>query len=184
LESNILIPIVAFLSTVTILGILLYRYLRQEQKKVIPEDTYNAARTEFHARKNRWLYNPTFASIVSRLLIFYSTFVVVVALSQLAMGLLNGNTARENIRLVLLSIVGSPLILFIFPIGIAALFAPESLYAWNFEGIVVGYILYLVICSPGIFVKDRRVFTILYLIFITLLIVNAVGCSRVSIPDL
>jgi hypothetical protein len=179
MESNVLILIVAFLLTVTILGILLDRYLRQEQKKVIPENQYNAAWAEYYTRKARQVHTPTTCSlVVFRLLIFYSTFVGGIALSGLVEAVIQGDSALEISRSVLSLVIASPFILLVFPIGIDALFMPNS------QGGVVGYILYFIICGYGIFAKDRRSFIIIYLIFITLLIVNIAGCSRVSIPDL
>src|SRR5215208_3375760 len=114
MESNIVSVIVAFLSTTMVVGILVYFYLRQEQNKVIPKETYNEAQIEFYTWRHRRLSKPTMSSIVvSRLLIFYSTFVSVVALSVLVMDIRNGVSALHNIGYVLLSIVGSPLILLV-----------------------------------------------------------------------
>ena len=176
--SNILLTIVAFLSTTAAVGILVYFYLRHEQSKVIPKEITNQARIEFYTRRNRRLPNSTMSSIVvSRLLIFYGTFLGVVVLSVLVIGIRNGVSALLIIGYVLLSIVGSPLILLVFPIGMTAFFPPDTMFLRNFDGLL-GYILYLVICWLGIFVKDRRVFTVIYLIFIVLLIMNVVGCSR------
>ncbi len=185
MESNIVSVIVAFLSTTTVVGLLVYFYFRQVQNEVIPKEISNEAQIEYYTRRNRRLSNPTISSIVvSRLLILYSTFVSVVAFSVLVLGIRNGVSALHILEYVLLSIVGSPLVLLVFPIGITALIAPDAVFSRNLEGLFVGYSIYLVICSLGIFVKDRRVFTVIYLIFIVLLIMNAVGCSRICInPD-
>ena len=174
MELRVLIIILAFILMIAVLGIFLYFYFRHEQNKVIPPDQYNEARNEYFERRNRRLYTPRIWSVaLSRLLIFYSTFVGFVALFYLFTSITNGVfSIPEIIRLVLYLLVASPFILVIFPIGLEAFFVPNS------QGGFVGHILYLIIFFFGIFVKDRRSFTIIYLIFIMLLFMNSRGCSR------
>ena len=71
MEPKILIPTLAFLSTITVLGAFLYLYLRQKQDEFIPKDKYDEARNESYKRNN--------STIGSRLLTFYSTYVGLVA---------------------------------------------------------------------------------------------------------
>ena len=62
--------------------------------------------------------------------------------------------------------------------GLGALFLP------NTSGGLLGYVIDLIVCVYGAFAKNRRDFLIAYLIFIALILMNFVGCSRVSIPNL
>ena len=91
------------------------------------------------------------------------------------MGISNGSSIWQVIGIVLLSIVVSPSILLIFPSGVDMFFASNS------QGGFIGYILYIAICLLGIYTKDRRVFIFIYLIFIMLLIMNIIGCSRTNL---
>ena len=167
MEPKILIPTLAFLSTITVLGAFLYLYLRQKQDEFIPKDKYDEARNESYKRNN--------STIGSRLLTFYSTYVGLVAFFLLFVGISNGSSIWQVIGIVLLSIVVSPFILLIFPSGVDMFFASNS------QGGFIGYILYIAICLLGIYTKDRRVFIFIYLIFIMLLIMNIIGCSRTDL---
>ncbi len=179
MEPKILIPTLAFLSTITVLGAFLYLYLRQKQNKFIPKDKYDEARNESYEGNNRLSHNIAPPSIIgSRLLTFYSTYVGLVALFLLFVGVSYGGSIWQVTGLVLLSIVVSPFILLIFPSGVEMFFVPNS------QGGFIGYILYIVICLLGVYAKDRRVFIFIYLVFIMLLIMNVIGCSRTDLSGL
>ena len=178
MESKFLIPLLAFLSTITVLGIFLYLYLRQKQNRLIPKDIYDEARNEFHTRKNRLPYTVTTSSMSSRLLTFYGTFVVLVTLFLLYVAISVSASIWVIIGIVCLSPVTSPFFLLIFPIGLDIFIVPDS------NGGIIGYILYFVICLFAVFVQDRRAFIFIYLVFIMLLIMNVIGCSRIDLSGI
>ena len=175
MEIRILIILLAFILTIAALGIFLYFYFRREQDKVISQDQSDEARNEYFERRNRRLSTPTtWSHVVSRFLIFYSTFVGFIVFFLFSTRITNGAGILEIISLVLIVVVASPLILALFPSGLEAFFTP------NAQGGFVWHILYVIICFFGLFAKDRRSFTIIYLIFILLLIMNSRGCSRMN----
>jgi hypothetical protein len=178
LESKFIIPILAFLSITAVLGIFLYLYLHQKQNKLIPKDSYDEARNEFHVRKNHLPYTITTSSINSRLLAFYGTFVGFVTLFLLYVAISNGASIWVIIGIVCLSPVASPFFLLIFPTGLDIFIVPNS------NGGIIGYILYFVICLFAVFVQGRRAFIFIYLVFIMLLIMNVIGCSRIDLSGL
>jgi len=149
--------------------------LRKEQDKVIPKDKYDEARNKSYPRKTYLsIFAQTPSLISSRLMIFYSTFVGLVLLFLLFIGITNGANIGQIILLTFLSTLASPFFLLIFPSGLGTFIIPNSIIAG-----IVGYISYIVICLLGIFVKDSRAFIFIYLIFITFLIMNVIGCNRI-----
>ena len=179
MEINFLIPLLIFLSIIAVLGIFLYLYLRQKQNRLIPKDIYDEARNEYHTRKNRLPHNiTTSSSISSRLLAFYGTFVGFVTLFLLYVAISVSASIWVIIGIVCLSPVTSPFFLLIFPIGLDIFIVPDS------NGGIIGYILYSVICLLAVFAQDRRVFIFIYLIFIMLLIMNVIGCSRIDLSGI
>ncbi len=178
MESNFLIPLLAFLSTITVLGMFLYLYLRQKQNKLIPKDIYDEARNEFYKRKNLLPYIITTSSMSSRLLTFYGTFVGLVTLFLLYVAISNSASIWVTIGIVCLAPVASPFFLLIFPIGLDIFIFPDS------NGGIIGYILYFLIFLFTVFIQDRRAFIFIYLVFIMLLIMNVIGCSRIDLSGI
>ena len=179
MELNFLIPLLIFLSTIAVLGIFLYLYLRQKQNRLIPKDIYDESQNEYHTRKNRLPYNiVTSSSMSSRLLAFYGTFVGFVTLFLLYVAISVSASIWVIIGIVCLSPVTSPFFLLIFPIGLDIFIVPDS------NGGIIGYILYSVICLFAVFVQDRRAFIFIYLVFIMLLIMNVIGCSRIDLSGI
>ena len=179
MEINFLIPLLIFLSIIAVLGIFLYLYLRQKQNRLIPKDIYDESQSEYHTRKNRLPYNiATSSSMSSRLLAFYGTSVGFVTLFLLYVAISVSASIWVIIGIVCLSPVTSPFFLLIFPIGLDIFIVPDS------NGGIIGYILYSVICLLAVFAQDRRVFIFIYLIFIMLLIMNVIGCSRIDLSGI
>ena len=184
MESNILIPIVALLSILTIGGTFLYRYLRQEQKKVIPEDKYNKAwadyntKIQFQKQKHdlRWA-----VLIVLRLLIMGSTYISAIVLFIFVTTPKSDNDLLGSMQYAWFSATNN-IILVAFPFGVALLLGPYLPELWWIGSWWIGYVLYLVILVLGMIAKDRLTFIIIYLIFITLLVMNAAGFSKLNDP--
>jgi len=116
-------------------------------------------------------------SIRSRLLLFFSTFVGLVVLLLLYFGILNGASIGDIIK-ASFSLVVTPIFVLLFPIGLGLFIIPE---ADSGVAVIVGHILYAAIFLLGIFVKSRKAFIFIYLIFIVLLIMNVIGLSRIEI---
>lgn len=112
-----------------------------------------------------------------RLLLFFSTFVGLVVLLLLYFGIINGASIGDIIK-AFFSLVAAPIFALIFPIGLGMFIIPES---DSDVAVIVGYILYAAIFLLGIFVKGRKAFIFIYLIFIMLLIMNVIGFSKIEI---
>lgn len=119
----------------------------------------------------------TTLSIRSRLLIFFGTFVGLIALLLLYFGILNGSSIWEIIG-TFFSLIANSFFMLLFPIGLGLFIIPEP---DSGIAVIVGYILYTVIFLLGIFVKSRKAFIFIYLIFIMLLIMNVIGFSKIEI---
>ncbi len=65
----------------------------------------------------------------------------------------------------------------LFPVGLFAWLArPPNVWDWE-PWIVPGYLAYLAVMIPGVVVRSRRIFKILFVVFVILLMANVGGCQ-------
>jgi len=174
-----IIAALIFLFTLLALGVYLYFRFHAVQKRVLHKDEYyDKPFEEFYTKRKQLVRKPRFSSLlIKRLIILYSTFIGVIALFLLGKGVMQGEVIQA-FEPILLSIVYSPFILLIFPIGIDMFFNQTS------QGGIIGYILYLLILWFASTFEENRSFTFIYIIFVILLIINIVGCSNTDLSGL
>lgn len=164
------------LLTIFILGIVVYIYLRQEQKKYLaPKDKYDKAWDEFYKKiPPRPYLKFSYSLSANRFLIFFFTYslapaFVVFLVSDHKTGFL------DLLAFLLMSIPLSLFFLPFFPMGLIELITQYSFI--RYDHFFIGHLIYITICLLGVFAKNRRVFNFIYLIFLMFLIANIIGCA-------
>lgn len=166
------------LLTIVILGIVVYIYLRQEQKKYLaPKDKYDEAWDEFYKKiPSRPYLKLSYSLSTNRFLIFFFTYslapgFVILLISDFKTSFL------DLLTIILISILSSLFFLPFFPIGLIELVNQYFFIGYGY--FFIGHLIYIAICLTGIFAKNRRAFNIIYLVFIMLLIMNIIGCASI-----
>lgn len=173
MELRIILP-ASIIILIIILGVSLHKRLQiAERRMVLKDKYYDQATKEYDTKRKGVGRKPiNISSISTRLYTLYLTFVFVVALYLFFFGIDHGN-ALIGIGLALLSVVASPFVLLVFPLGVDMFFDPTS------HGIL-GYFLYFLILWFTIFFDDHY-FTYIYLIFVIILILNVIGFSNIDL---
>ena len=174
--------------TIIILGIVVYIYLRQEQKKfVAPKDKYDEAWDKFYNKTPSRSYSTWVSStpLLNRVLIFLFTYGLAPTFILLLITDYFASADASFLSIIGVSIVllvFSPFFLPIFPMGliefVSANFDRENSFIMNFS-LFIGWFPYITIFLLGIFAKNRRAFNIIYLVFVMLLIMNIIGCASI-----
>jgi hypothetical protein len=166
------------LLTIVILGIVVYIYLRQEQKKYLaPKDKYDEAWDEFYKKiPSQPYFKFSYSLSTNRFLIFFFTYsltpaFVILLVSDYKTGFL------DLLAFLLMSIPLSLFFLPFFPMGLIELVTQYSFI--RYDHFFIGHLIYIAICLLGVFAKNRRVFNFIYLTFLMLLIANIIGCASI-----
>ena len=111
-----------------------------------------------------------------RLWLFLGTFAAALLFSYILI------SARDPILGFIFSVASFVLIL-LFPYGLMGL-VPER-FPYGTESLVVAIFwgIYLGVAFLGISTKNKRLFIILYLIFVSVLIMNVLGCVALNPPE-
>lgn len=170
-------------------GVIVYLYFLQVQKDNFPENNYADARDEAYQNRQTWIKrfsanlnksNPAFASLINfnHLSLLLITFGVALLITMLSVGLTYG---VAFLFIGALLVLFSPASLPMFPGGLMAVITQtDSDSAFDMFPLIFGWFIYFVIFLLGTFIKSRPVFTLIYLAFLILLIMNIIGCTRIT----
>src|SRR5687768_2868119 len=184
-----MIPFLIFLLTTAVLGAVVYIYLHRKQDKLVPKDKYDEAWDQLY--RKRKLKRPIGMTESSYLLI--RTFGVALFVNSIIASVkyVQPFSIKELLFVYPVAILFSPL----FPLGLGVyLFAfldffslsrsnnPFTNNAISSFVILILYVVYPTIILLGIYVRDRRVFSCIYMALIVLLIMNISGCALTITP--
>ena len=161
--------ILLIFAPIIIIGTIIYVYLRREQGKIIPTDKYDEVRNEFYNKRQlKTILNTPLQS--EHFFLLLKTFGVALSISILIGTIKYQQDFNFLVFLLLipLGVLFSPL----FPLGLS----PFPLG--------IGYLIYPTVFFFGVFAKNRRIFTFIYIVFIILLILNIFGCAIAIEPNM
>jgi len=201
--SEILLGINVLLGVVGVSGVFVYIYLHQEQNKLSPKTKYDEAPDEAYkenypqiARASATI-GESLETLLSKLFrtfqsssnfsILIITFIVAMLISIVPFSViyldLSANESGFGGLVLMLSL--SPFLIPFFPEGLLDFMVNTTKtggYSNFDQSIIFGWLIYFVVFLLGTFTKKRSVFVIIYLLFITLLIMNIIGCVQGASP--